>query len=309
MNLNIQKNVPLAQYTTFKIGGPAKFFAEIKTKKDLTEAIEFARTNKLEIFVLSGGSNILVSDKGFDGLVIQMRNTEIEINGQKISCGSGAKFSEIVLKSIRSSLSGLEWAIGVPGNIGGAVRGNAGCFGGEISQVVKEVEAFDMDKQEFRMLKKNECGFSYRSSIFKENKELVIFSVLLELELGEQKESRNKIRDIVLKRNAAQPKYPSAGSFFKNPSIENDKLIERFENDTKSKAEDGIIPAAWLIEETGLKGKKIGGAQISEKHANFVINSGQATAEDVIILSSFIKQQVRDELGVQLQEEVQLIGF
>ncbi|MDH4330475.1 MAG: UDP-N-acetylmuramate dehydrogenase [Candidatus Moranbacteria bacterium] len=309
MSADIQKNVLLAPYTTFKIGGPAKFFAEAKNEKEIIEVVRFSKENNLETFVLAGGSNILVNDDGFDGVVLRMRNTSIEIGDRVIHCGAGAKFSEVVLKSVRNNLSGLEWAIGVPGDIGGAIRGNAGCFGGEISELVKEVKVLNMDNFEIETYTKKDCKFSYRNSIFKENKHLLVVSAVFELSKGEKKESQKILRDIVLKRNSAQPKNFSAGSFFKNPKVDNNKIIQEFEKDTGKPVKDGIVPAAWIIESLGLKGEKIGGATVSKKHANFIINSGQASAKDVIMLSSIIKQKAREEFGIQLQEEVQMVGF
>ncbi|KKP71361.1 MAG: UDP-N-acetylenolpyruvoylglucosamine reductase [Candidatus Moranbacteria bacterium GW2011_GWE2_35_2-] len=311
MQIKIQKDVLLAPYTTFKIGGPARFFVEVKNEEELIEALEYAKENNLEYFILGGGSNILVSDKGFDGMVIKLQDTRYKIQDTNITCGASIAISKLVIESVKNSLTGLEWAMGIPGTVGGAVRGNAGAFGGEIAQNIVSVRAVKIFNTESKIikLKKEDCKFSYRNSIFKEDTGWIILSVIMNLKQGNTEVSNTKIKEIVRKRIKKQPKYPSAGSFFKNPFVKNEKIIQEFEKETGVKNSDRKIPAGWLIEQVGLKGKKIGGAQVSEKHANFIINTGDATAEDVIILSSLIKQKVRTRFGVQLQEEVQLVGF
>lgn len=311
MTIRIQENVILAPYTTFRIGGVARFFVETGSEEELVEALKYAKENNLEYFILGGGSNILVSDKGFDGMVIRIKHGAWNIEQNKIECGAGVMLSNMVKFSIENNLTGLEWAAGIPGTIGGAVRGNAGAFGGEMAQNIASVRAVKTSgaEPEIVEIKKEDCKFSYRNSIFKEENGWIILSIILNLKQGDAKESSNKAREIIRKRVEKQPKYPSAGSFFKNPVVENEKIIERFEKDTKTQSREKNIPAGWLIKQVGLSGEKIGGAQISEKHSNFIINTGNATAEDVIILSSLIKQKVRSEFGVQLQEEVQLVGF
>jgi UDP-N-acetylmuramate dehydrogenase len=318
MAIQIQKDVLLVPYTTFRIGGVARFFVEVGSEEDLVEALKYAKENNIEYFILGGGSNILVSDKGFDGIVIRMKheawNMEQKTGDMEqinIEYWSGVMLSQVVSASVKNGLTGLEWATGIPGTIGGAVRGNAGAFNGEMVQSVVSVRAINTldSRMEIIKLTNKDCHFKYRSSIFKEENGWIILSITLNLKQGDAKESTNKAREIIRKRVEKQPKYPSAGSFFKNPVVENEKIVELFEKDTKTQSKEKKIPAGWLIEQIGLGGKTIGGAQISEKHSNFIINIGNATAEDVIILSSLIKQKVRNEFGVQLQEEVQLVGF
>ncbi|HRZ34066.1 MAG TPA: UDP-N-acetylmuramate dehydrogenase [Candidatus Moranbacteria bacterium] len=310
--IKIQQNIPLAQFTTFKIGGPAKFFCEVKDEKELAEALNYAKKNNLEVFVLGGGSNILVSDEGFNGLVIKLLNSYFVIHNSYMECGAGLMLSEAVKIATQNSLSGLEWAAGIPGTVGGAIRGNAGIPAGCMGDNIKSVKAYVTMSEAWQSLSNKECKFSYRDSIFKENKDLIIVLAVLKLKKGEKKEIEKKIKEIIenrLKVVHPNPKEPSSGSFFKNPKVSNKKLIASFEKDTGQKVIDSKIPAGWLIDEVGLRGKKIGGAQVSEKHANFVVNIGNATAQDIVMLSSFIKMKVRDELGVQLQEEIQYIGF
>jgi UDP-N-acetylmuramate dehydrogenase len=310
--MNIQKNIPLAPYTTFKIGGPAKFFVEAGDEDEIVEALEFAKEKNLPVFVLGGGSNILVSDKGFDGIIIKILNTKYDILDTKIECGAGCQLSTIVSESVKASFTGLEWAAGIPGMIGGAVRGNAGAkaLGGEMSDVVESVKVLDMDDLQLKTYDLKMCEYEYRNSVFKQNSNFIILSATLKLKKGDKAESKKKIKEILAARKEKQPmEFPSPGSFFKNPLVKNKELIRQFEIDTGQKIRDKKIPAPWLIEEAGLKSKKIGGAMVSEKHANFIVNTGNATAEDVIMLAAIIKTKVRNKFGIQLQEEVQMVGF
>ena len=311
MSIEIKKNIDLSTLTTFRIGGKAKFFTEIFNKDELKQAIEFSRKKNLNFFILAGGSNILISDEGFDGLTIKMSNKEIYSEGTEVVCGAGASLADLVNFSIENSLTGLEWAAGIPGTVGGAVRGNAGAFGGEISDSVSEVEVLDAKTGNLEVvkLKNEECNFGYRSSLIKRDSNLIVVSVRFKLSQGTARESRILSEEIIKKRALKQPIGFSAGSFFKNPSTTDKSLIEKFEKDIKMKMRGDKLPAGWFIEDLGLKGKKIGGAQVSDKHANFIINTGKAKAEDVIILSSFLKQKVRDKYGIQLEEEINKIGF
>lgn len=309
--IDIKESIILAPLTTFKIGGVAKFFAEVKNEEEIMEAVKYAKDNNLEIFVLGGGSNVLISDKGFDGLVIKIKNSQIIFNDTEIVCEAGVPLAKLINSSIENSLSGLEWAVGIPGTVGGAVRGNAGAYGKEISANVAEIKVLDIGKDmpEIKVYSPRECKFDYRSSIVKENKNLIVISVKLKLNKGDRDKSREDVAGIIKKRIDSQPKGFSVGSFFKNPVVDNKEIIEKFEHDTEVKMRGDKLPAGWFIQDLGFKGKKIGGAQVSEKHANFLINTGDASAEDVIILSSFLKQKVRDSYGVQLEEEVSKIGF
>jgi UDP-N-acetylmuramate dehydrogenase len=340
--IDIQQNVLLAPYTTFKIGGAARFFCEVTSEEELIEALRYAEENNLAVFVLGGGSNILVSDKGFDGLVIRLLTSCFLLLTSSIECGAGLPLSQAVKLAAENELTGLEWAAGVPGSIGGAIRGNAGAYGSDMSKIVESVKTVKISniqpvrmdirpggfpisnkipnetknlnlENKTRLLITNyqspDCKFSYRDSIFKQNPNLIILSCVLKLEKGDKAMIEEKMKEIIKKRTGKIPAEASPGSFFKNPVVKNRELVSRFERDSGAKCIESRIPAPWLIEEVGLRGKKIGGAMVSEKHANFVVNMGGATAEDIIMLSSIIKQKVRSELGVQLQEEIQHVGF
>ena len=307
--LDIQKNIPMAPFTTFKIGGPARFFVEVKDQKELEQALGYASENDLKTFILGGGSNILVNDKGFDELIVRVIDNSCSLEGNYVRCGSGIQLSRIVSLTAQNGLTGLEWAAGIPGSVGGAIRGNAGAFGGSMSDIVEEVGVFNKNTLESETYNSKKCDFSYRNSLFKQKDNLIIISAVSKLAKGDREKIEAKIRENLQKRMEKQPQGASAGSFFENPTVSDKKLIADFEKDTDLKSKENKIPAGWLIAEVGLLGKRIGGAQVSEEHGNFVINTGDATVEDVIILVSLIKQQVRSKLGVQLKEEVQYVGF
>jgi UDP-N-acetylmuramate dehydrogenase len=334
--MEIRENISLARYITLKVGGPAKFFCEAKNEEEILEALKFAREKNLPVFVLGGGSNVLISDKGFDGVVIKILNTKYQIQDTKIECGSGCQLGTIVNESVKAGLTGLEWAAGIPGTVGGAVRGNAGAFGSSMSNIVESVRALEIPNSfkvrpfpsssevlgipQGRTFKSPDCQFAYRDSIFKQNPNLIIISVILKLKKGNRAESERKVKEILEKRRKNQPDFPSPGSFFKNPETEDKNLIKQFETDTGKKITNHPsaykysngkikIPAPWLIEEAGLKGKKIGGAMVSDKHANFIVNTGDATAENVVMLAAIIKTRVRNKFGIQLKEEVEMVGF
>jgi UDP-N-acetylmuramate dehydrogenase len=307
--IKIQENVPLAPHTAFRIGGPAKFFVEVKSQEELEEAVLYAEKNNLWIFILGGGSNILVSDQGFSGLVIKILIDSISAKETALECGAGVRLSEIVSLATRNNLSGLEWAAGIPGTLGGAIRGNAGAFGGEIGSSMKSVKAFNLENKKTETLKKTECEFAYRDSIFRKNSSLVVVSATLELKKGSREEIEKRIQENIKKRIERQPQgVTSAGSFFENPIVTSKEVIRRYEEDTGNEVVGYRMSAGWLISDVGFLGKKIGGAKVSEKNGNFVVNLGDAKAEDVVMLASLIKQKVR-KLGVQLREEVKLVGF
>jgi len=269
--VKFKKNVLLKNHTTFRIGGSAKYFFVAKTKEELIEAINLAKKLnpspfpkgdrvKLPFFILGGGSNILVSDRGFNGLVIKF----------------GQSLSSYISK-------GLEWAVGIPGTIQGAVWGNAGAFKKSMKDVVEKVEVFDTKTEKVKIFKNKDCKFGYRDSIFKKKKNLIILSV----KIKSKKSDAKKIKQYLDYRKKTQPlNFPSAGSVFKNPTG---------------------FSAGKLIEDCGLKGKKVGNVKISEKHANFIVNLGRGKAKDVMKLIKIIKNRVKKKFGKTLEEEIELL--
>jgi len=306
----VQKNILLKKCTTFKIGGPAKYFFTAKTKKDLVKAIKAAKRFKLPFFVLGKGSNVLFSDKGYSGLVVKIENCKLKIENCKLYTEAGAELEDLVNYSARASLAGLEWAAGVPGTIGGAVYGNTQAFGMKIADIVKSIEVFDVKSLKIKNLSKKQCRFFTKNSIFKKDKNLIILSAILKLGKGNKKEIQKKVKEHLNYRKKNHPlSFPSAGSVFLNKEIrvKNKKLLKEFP-ELKEFDKWGTIPSAYLIEKCGLKGKKIGAAKISEKQANFIVNLGKAKAEDVKALIKLAKQKVKKKFGVSLEEEIQLIG-
>jgi len=281
--LPLLENVALRDYTTFKIGGAAKYFFIAKKKKDVALALSWAKRHNLPFFILGGGGNTLVGDKGYQGLVIKMELENYRLERNIVFVEAGVVLNQLAKIAADDSLSGLEWAVGIPGTVGGAIWGNCGAFGESISDTVQEIEIFDVLEGKMKVLKKKDCKFNYRTSIFKKKKNFIILSAKLKL----KKEDKNKIEEKIEKnleyRKKTQPSLPSAGSVFKNPK--------------------GFF-AAKLIAECGLKGKRIGKAKISEQHANFILNLGKASANDIKKLIKLVKQKVKDRFGITLEEEI-----
>lgn len=308
--IDIRENISLSPLTSFRIGGNAKYFVQVKTIEELNEALDFAKEKNLDFYVIGSGTNLLVSDNGFSGLIIQMKMNEISVHENLLEVEVGAPLIKAINFSAENGLSGIEPLAGIPGTIGGAVRGNAGAFGTEISSVTKSVKALDWENRSIVEFSFDECDFSYRSSVFKKNKNLIVISATLELKKGNIESVKEKTKETILRRaNRGLHGVKSAGSYFMNPVVTDEKLLSEFEKDSGSLARNSTLPAGWIIENAGLLGKQIGGAQVSPAHANYVINAGEAKAEDVIMLVSFIKQQVRDKFGIQLREEVNYLGF
>ncbi len=307
-NLEVLENKPLAEFTTYKIGGPAKYFVTVKNVVELRQALQVVVDNKLKYFILGGGSNILVSDDGFDGLVIHLDGSEVEYNGTKAKVFAGMYWPKFVIDTVKNDCEGLEFFGNIPGQVGGCIRGNAGAYGKASGDFVEEVEVFEVsdDEVSLKVLNKEECEFAYRESIFKKKDNWVIASVTFKLnKLTTSQEERLKlVAEEGATRCAKQPlQFPSAGCAFKN--IEYNESMSQF----KDWISNGKLPAARFIENAGFKGKTLGGAMVSDVHANFILNKDHATASDVIQLISMVKMKVRDEYGVQLEEEIQYIGF
>jgi UDP-N-acetylmuramate dehydrogenase len=308
--MEIKKNVSLKNYSTFKIGGKAKYFLIAKNEKEILKGICWARKKKIPFFILGGGSNVLFSDKGFNGLLIKLQNTQYEIRNTKIIAEAGVPLQKLVLESAKKGLSGLENLAGIPGTLGGAIWGNAGAFGKEIGDLVEEVKTLQIAncKLKIEKLKKKDCKFGYRDSIFKRKKNWIILEAILKLKKGKKKEIEKKIKEILKLRKEKQPlRFPSAGSVFKNLPMK--KVPKKVREKFKEKIKNGFLPAAVLIEAAGLKGYQIGGAKISEKHANFIVNIKSAKASDVKELIEKIKKEVKKKFKIKLEEEIELVGF
>ena len=309
MMINIKENVPLAPLTTFEIGGSAKYYVEVESLEELKAAVAYAKENKVNYFVFSGGSNVLFADKGFDGLVIKIAMNGISLNGGELMCGAGTKLMDLLMFAAENGLTGGESLTGIPGSVGGAVRGNAGAFGTEMKDVVKEVHVYDTATGATSVRPVSACDFGYRTSFFKRNPEQIIISVTFQLTPGNKGTIQTKMYDIIAQRNSKQIQdIKSAGSWFVNPEV-GEKVKELFEHDTGQVAHGGRVPAGWLLASCGVFQKRIGDIQAGIQHANYFINMGNGTAEQAMQLSALAKTRVRDEFEVNLKEEVVLAGF
>ena len=309
----IKKNILLKNCTTFKIGGKAKYFFIAKTQKDLISAVKTAKKNNLPFFILGQGSNLLVSDRGYNGLVINFQFSIFNFQKNKIIAGGGAPLGKLVTASAEKNLTGLEWAAGIPGTVGGAIFGNTGAFGKSMKDIIKGVEVFDAKTGKIKNFKNKNCKFGYKNSIFKKNKKLIILSALLKLKKSRKEEIKRKIKKYLNYRKEKQPlNFLSAGSVFKNFIPGQNEISgagPALKTAWKDFREKEMIPAAYLIEKCNLKGKRLGNVKISEKHANFIINLGQGKAEDVIKLIKLAKRKVKNKFGIFLKEEIQYLGF
>ena len=286
-NIEYRQNEPMRAHTTFKIGGEADIFIIPASPAALISAVKKCAELEIPYFILGNGSNLLVSDGGIEGAVISLSGINgISSDGEKITCGAGAMLSSVCLKVLSLSLTGLEFAYGIPGTAGGALYMNAGAYGGQIADVIESAECLTA-AGDIKTLKKEDMRLGYRSSVFKKGG-LIIISLTLALKKGDKAEIKAEMDDLLNRRKQKQPlEYPSAGSTFKRP--------------------EGYFAGA-LIEKNGLKGLSVCGAQVSEKHAGFVINRGGATAADVKALIKKIQKKVFENDGVMLEPEVIFTG-
>ena len=287
LNIKFKKNVNLSEHTSFKIGGSAEIFVMPESKKALVNTVKSALEHGVNYFILGKGSNILVSDLGIEGAVIDTSKlNKIERNDNIITCECGVSLIRLCNYAAENSLKGLEFAFGIPGSVGGAMIMNAGAYGGEISAVAKSAECLDNSGNNIN-LELSPSDFSYRSSIFKK-KDLIVLSASFSLEKGDSECIRTSMNEFIKRRKEKQPlEYPIAGSTFKRP--------------------EGYFAGA-LIEKNGFKGFSVGGAQVSEKHAGFIINKNRATEKDVSALIKIIQEKVLKNDGVLLEPEVIKVG-
>lgn len=280
---------PMRMHTSFQIGGPAEIFVQPATGAEVCQAIRLAKEEQIPFFVVGNGSNLLVSDDGFRGMIVQIgRNLqEISVEDNVIYAQAGALLSRVARTALEHGLTGMEFAAGIPGSLGGAVAMNAGAYGGEMKDILTDAEVLTPDG-EIKILSLEELDLSYRHScIFDED--YIVLSVHLQLEQGDKTVIRNRMDELARARREKQPlEYPSAGSTFKRP--------------------EGYFAGA-LIQEAGLKGYTVGGAQVSEKHSGFVVNRGGATAEEVLFLIKQVQKKVKSRFGVTMEPEVRMVGF
>lgn len=285
---DIKEDEPMKNHTSFRVGGPASLFLFIRTENELSEVLKMINKNKIPYFILGNGSNLLVSDQGYQGVVLYLAQefSEITRKGNQLYVGAAALLSKVANMAMEAGLSGLEFAAGIPGSMGGGTVMNAGAYGGELSQVITQVKVMD-SQGNILFLNREDLEFGYRRSIFK-RKNYVILEILLELLPGSKEKILSKMKEYNQARKEKQPlEYPSAGSTFKRP--------------------EGNF-AGKLIMEAGLSGYQIGGARVSEKHCGFVINTGNATQKDISAVMKKIQEVVMEKFRVELEPEVIYLG-
>jgi UDP-N-acetylmuramate dehydrogenase len=308
--MKIIPNKQLAPLTNFKIGGKADFFVELKNKNDLFSFLSWSK-KKMPIFILGGGTNILIND--FSGIVVRPKFEHlIDLSGGLLKVGASVLVADLLNYVLEKGYGGLEWAGGLPGTVGGAIEGGVGCFGGEFKNLVREVFAVNLSSGEIRTFNQEECQFSYRDSFFRHNSSWLIIEAKLEFEQERDKELLRKIvEEKITYRYEKHPiDYPNAGSIFKNYSFaQAPRFVQELVLEKKVLKTDPfpVIPTAFLIAEAGLKGKKIGDAQISSKHSNFIINLGRATFNDVYQLIDFVKKTLADKFQIEVETEIRII--
>src|SRR3989338_10223569 len=306
MVIKIQENVPLAPLTTFNIGGSARYFAEIKSEAEITEVFAVAQEKGIPLIMFAGGSNVLVPDEGLNALVVSISLKNFTCRYNVLEAEAGCNLLSLIREMSNINLGGWEKLSGIPGTIGGAVRGNAGAFGVEIKDVVTKVRAFNANKSDLsemiREFSNNECDFAYRHSFFKDNRNWIITSVAVRLlKVADRAESKRLIEQTIAGREKRHlQNIQAAGSYFMNP-VAPREVQEMFEKDKGMKSREGRVPAGWLIEKSGMKGAKVGGAMASFQHPNYIVNEGHASARDVKELAQKIKDAVRAKFGVDLQ--------
>lgn len=308
MSIRIQEHVPLAPLTTFKIGGPARFLVEARSEDDIREAFLEAKRLGIPFVVLAGGSNVLVPDEGLEALVVRITGGDFSFSGNELSADSGCNLLSLIREASERSLGGWEKLSGIPGSVGGAVRGNAGAFGTEIKDVTRKVRAFDVETGDMREFENVACSFSYRQSFFKQHPEWLITRVFLNLQPTNREESERLSEETIRERERRHlQNVQAAGSYFMNP-VAPEEIQRMFEKEKGIASREGRVPAGWLIEKAGLKGASVGGARASEQHPNYIVNTGAATARDVRALAERIKKEVKEKFGVELKEEAVVLG-
>lgn len=331
----IRQNIALAPYSTFQIGGPADFFAEPQSPKQFIDLIKFARQNNIPFFILGGGSNTLFHENGYRGLVIHpvfkritfqspedpTRNSEIFV--MEIHADAGALLSRVIQIALNENFAGLEPLVGLPGTVGGAIRGNAGAEGVEIKDILESAHIYDIKDQKEKTISARDLNFSYRHSIFKENKNLFILGGTFHLKkVNDAVLLRKKMTDILKKRAITQPKGKSAGCIFKNPVLQGSSMgkasgLNLAQGSMTNAAPYSIsyapastpqhISAGRLIDECGLKGLREGDIEISNTHGNFFINHGKGIQKDVLKLIKIAQEKIKQEKGYELETEIEIV--
>jgi UDP-N-acetylmuramate dehydrogenase len=306
-NLTVSSRTPLARFTRFGIGGPADLYAETDSVEAFIEAAEAARESGMPAMVIGGGTNLIVSDAGFRGIVLRYRGNALAASEGRVVAQAGAVLQDLVDFAIAHGLKGLETLAGIPGSVGAAIYGNAGAYGHSISERVVAVQFYDGAR--VRVFDNAECGFRYRESVFKRHKEWTIFSTQLLLDPSDAAALRRAADEILKVRNDKFPvTMKCAGSIFKNLLLR-DLPPAAAAGVPESVVREGKIPAAWFLEQVGAKGMSRGDIRVADYHANLIYNAGEGTAADLRAVIDELKARVRRRFGIELEEEVQYVGW
>jgi UDP-N-acetylmuramate dehydrogenase len=309
------ENEPMAQHTSFRIGGPARLYLVASSSEEVLQAIDMADALNIPWAVYGGGSNVFVADEGYEGVLIQIANRRITHHASRnmFEVEAGAITALVARKATEAGLAGFEWAVGIPGTIGGALYGDAGCFGGEMKDCVAFVDAYRVKDKTRVRLTNAECRFGYRDSLFKHEPHVIFGCEIHLAPATDPAASKAKLEDIMRERKAKQPlNQSSAGCIFKNYDFSDEKALEilrRRVEVPEAMIASKRLAAGWLIDQAGLLGYELGTAAVSQTHGNFFVNKSHARAQDVLALISLVKMNVRDKFGIELQEEVQYLGF
>lgn len=305
---NVKENIPLAPLTTFGIGGPARYLVDVKNEEDIRAAIEWAKERGVQFIILAGKSNVLAPDEGLNALVIHLVEGHFSLEGTSLVADAGCNLLKLIRECAKQGLGGWEKLAGIPGTIGGAVRGNAGAFGSEIKDFLVSAHAMNIETGEVCDFTNEECNFSYRQSFFKIHPGWIITRVQVRLAQADREESRESIEETIVEREKRHiQNVRAAGSFFVNP-VASQEIQEMFESEKQVKSREGRVPAGWLIEKANMKGARIGDAVASEQHPNYLKNDGNATAKDVLALAEKIKKAVYDQFDIELKEEAAILS-
>ncbi|MCW5965247.1 MAG: UDP-N-acetylmuramate dehydrogenase [Bryobacterales bacterium] len=305
--LHLHARVPLSEYTRFGIGGPADLLAETNEPESFCAALCLLREQAIPHVVLGGGTNLVVADEGFPGVVLRYTADYIRHHGRQVHCAAGAELMELVNYTVDAGLEGLQTLMGIPGWVGAAIYGNAGAYGHAIEEVVRRVRY--CDGQQIHQISREECGFQYRESIFKRRKEWIILDAELELEEGDRAALRKTADEILEVRNQKfPPTMRCAGSIFKNLYLK-DLPAAVATQVPPSVVREGKIPAAWFLEQVGAKDRWEGRIHVAPYHANLVYNTGGGTAAELCRMIQSLKREVQIRFGIQMEEEVQYVGF
>lgn len=304
MDALFTQDEPLSKHTSYGVGGKTRFFVRVSDVGQLPAVMQEARKRRLPFYVLGGGSNTFAREEGFSGLVIKIEDRSCRLEGERMIAAAGVFTASASQMAMKAGLSGLEWAAGIPGTLGGALRGNAEAFGGSFADILEYVEVLNPETLECERMLSGDFEFHYRWSVLAQ-KRRVILRAVFHLSQSTVQAVTEKTKKLLAKKSSSQPLgVRSAGSVFKN--IVTDSLDPRLiPADYKGAS---LIHAGWLLEKAGLKGYALGGATFSEKHANFILNGGKATSSDICALIELAKQKVKERFGLDLEEEIRTLG-